>query len=155
MYFSNSSKILHLCCDIGWGNWLLGRVSKIMCSNGEPLILFLNIVIICCMLFWHLIYWYSDVFLSSSLGVFAPVLWWPWCCTYYICLIVIKVLSLSHKNKNKKKTKQNKTKKKLATQTRLNPKLNEVLTQPTMGVREYSLAFGSDSWWRVKNGVTT
>ena len=59
------------------------------------------------------------------------------------------------KKKKQNKTKQNQKKKKLATQTRLNPRLNEVLTQPTMGVREYSLAFGSDSWWRVKNGVTT
>ena len=27
----------------------------IMCSNGEPLIMFLDLVIICCVLFWYLV----------------------------------------------------------------------------------------------------
>ena len=39
--FSNA-ETLHLCCDIGRVNWL-GRVLKIMCSNG-----------VVCMLVWSL-----------------------------------------------------------------------------------------------------
>ena len=41
LVFSNA-ETLHLCCDIGRGNWL-GRVLKIMCSNG-----------VVCMLVWPL-----------------------------------------------------------------------------------------------------
>lgn len=41
LVFSNA-ETLHLCCDIGRGNWL-GRVLKIMCSNG-----------VVCMLVWSL-----------------------------------------------------------------------------------------------------
>ena len=40
--FSNA-ETLHLCCDIGRVNWL-GRVLKIMCSNG-----------VFCMLAWYLV----------------------------------------------------------------------------------------------------
>uniref|UniRef100_A0A7N2MS02 Uncharacterized protein n=1 Tax=Quercus lobata TaxID=97700 RepID=A0A7N2MS02_QUELO len=33
--FSNSSATMHMCCEIGRGNWLLGRVLKIMYNNGS------------------------------------------------------------------------------------------------------------------------
>ena len=33
--FSNSSAIMHMYFEIGRGNWLLGRVLKIMYSNGS------------------------------------------------------------------------------------------------------------------------
>ena len=102
MYFSSSSKILHMCCDIGRGNWLLGRVSKFMCSNGEPLILFLNIVIICCMLFWdlkYLLFWCISLQQAWSLcacAVMAMVL-------YLLFLPYINKSSIFISKKKKKK----------------------------------------------------
>ena len=83
----------HLCYDVGRG-------------NGEPLILFgilLKFVVCCCGIC------YFDVFLSSRLGVYAPVRWWLWRYTFtcavplYFYINKSFYLYLQPKKKKKKK----------------------------------------------------